>query len=79
MNNKLNLEKIKLEYNELYNFTENNQQLFYDFDIFKNGYKISSAFISKYNSYISGIFDEEGNQINHSLNQMAMSQQTVDK
>lgn len=70
VNNKLNLEKIKLEYNELYNFTENNQQLFYDFDIFKNGYKISSAFISKYNSYISGIFDEEGNQINHSLNQI---------
>ena len=71
IDNKLNLEYISSEYNELYNFSENGQKLFHDFtDLCASSYGMSSKYIAKYNSFISGTFDEEGKQLTRGLNQL---------
>ena len=71
IDNKLNLEYISSEYNELYNFSENGQKLFHEFtDLCASSYGMSSKYIAKYNSFISGTFDEEGKQITRGLNQL---------
>ena len=70
VDNKLNLEYINSYFRELFDFSENGQKLFHDFmDLCNSSYGMSSKYIAKYNSFISGTFDEEGNQITRGLNQ----------
>lgn len=59
------LEEIEQKYSELFN--DNTIKNFMEFC--QNGFKCSSEFINKYNSFIQGIFDADGNVIQEGVNQ----------
>ena len=71
IDNKLILERIRSEYKELYDLSENGRQLFHELNqTYTMAYGMSSSYISMYNSTISGTFDEDGNQTCRGLNQL---------
>ena len=65
LKNQMILDDIKENHKELFN-----NSIFEEFESFNLNYEVSSDFISKYNSFLSGKYDAEGCCIEKGLNQL---------